>query len=721
MPHIEFSFTTSTFIVLLLFVAAVAASLFIYRFTIPPVSRTKRILLTSLRSVALFLLLVFIFEPLLRLVFTSQQPPVVAVLMDNSKSMGITDRITDRKDELRRLFGSGPLKDLSGSAEARYYTFGATLKPMTSATPDLLSLNEDATDISMALRLLSTEREQQNIHAVLLATDGAYNLGQNPTYEAEALGIPCYTIGIGDSSEQKDVLVTRVAANDRVYNETQAPVDITVKSSGYSGENLEVLLKEGTKELDRRTITLGSGTREYPVRLSYTPQGEGLKKYTVKISALPGELTSGNNQKSFFAKVMKSKLKVLIVAGTPSPDLSTIKQTLTEDKNLDVRSFTQKLPGGFYEGALLSQPFDSADCIVLIGFPTSSTNSTMLDFVTSAVVHRSKPVLFIGGRSVGYGKLQALASILPFTALNISTTEDYVFFQPSDAQRWNPILAIHQSEGLNVWNRLPPIFKTQTSFKARPEATVLGFPRVRGIVLNEPLIVTRNVNRQKSLAVLGYGLWRWRLMTQGTLETEQLLSIFLSNSIKWLTTDDDSRPVKVTTTKESYTQGEPVEFMGQVYDAAMQPVDDTQLRVTVRQGDKETGTVLRPIGNGRYEGSIDGLGEGDYTFRASAQADGQQLGVDNGRFTVGEINLEFRDTRMNSTLLRQIAHRTGGHYYTTKELETLVRDIVSQPSFSSRESVRTKTVELWNWQYSLAAVILLLGAEWFIRKRSGML
>jgi hypothetical protein len=88
---------------------------------------------------------------------------------------------------------------------------------------------------------------------------------------------------------------------------------------------------------------------------------------------------------------------------------------------------------------------------------------------------------------------------------------------------------------------------------------------------------------------------------------------------------------------------------------------------------------------------------------------------------VGELNLEFQDTRMNSTLLRQIAQRTGGHYYSPNELSSLVQDIVTQPSFSSRESVHTRTFELWNWQYSLATIILLFGAEWFIRKRSGML
>ena len=177
----------------------------------------------------------------------------------------------------------------------------------------------------------------------------------------------------------------------------------------------------------------------------------------------------------------------------------------------------------------------------------------------------------------------------------------------------------------------------------------------------------------------------------------------------------------VATTKESYTQGEPVEFVGQVYDASAQPIDNAQLRVTVRQGNKEFPTILRSIGSGRYEGSIDGLGEGDYTFKASAMTDAQQVGEDNGRFAVGELNLEFQDTRMNASLLRQIAARTGGRYYLPDDLSTLVDDITTQPSFTPRKTLHATALELWNWQYSLALLVLLFGAEWFIRKRSGML
>ena len=77
MPHIDLSFSTSAFTIILLFTAAAIVSYFIYRFTVPPVTTFTRFLLTLLRTLALFLLLIFLFEPLLRLVFTSQKTPIV--------------------------------------------------------------------------------------------------------------------------------------------------------------------------------------------------------------------------------------------------------------------------------------------------------------------------------------------------------------------------------------------------------------------------------------------------------------------------------------------------------------------------------------------------------------------------------------------------------------------------------------------------------------------
>ncbi len=719
MPSLSLSFSASTIVLALLVLLSAALSIYFYRRTLPPVAPAKKVLLIALRSLALSLLLAMLFEPLLSLISTSTEKPVLAVLVDNSKSMSIADKTGDRAEQMKGVLKSNGLKNVEAFGALRYFTFGARPTEHAALNADSLSLNEDATDMAAALRAIAEQKEVSNIGAVLLAGDGSYNLGQNPIYEAEQLGIPIFSVGIGDSTEQRDLLITKVLANELVHAQTEVPVDVTVKSSGYNGEKVDVVLSDGAKELQRTRIVLEEGTREYSAHLSSVPEGEGMKKYSVRVSRLQGELTTANNQRTFYTRILKSKMRVLIIAGSPSPDLTIVKQTLSEDKNIEVRSLTQKSSGDFYEGRLTDRILDSADCLALIGFPISSTSEQVLHALRTT--GRSLPILFVNGKSIDERKLGALGSFLPFVASHASQTEQLVFIEPSP--NTHPVLATNT--GVQSWRRLPPLFKLQTQYQAKPEASVVAFininPASGGIAINEPLIVLRNVNRQKSLAILGYGIWRWRLMAQGNPETERLLATFLSNSIRWLTTRDDNRPVKVATTKSAFTRGEPVEFTAQVYDANANPVENAQVNIVAEHATGEIETALRPIGNGRYEATLDGLSEGDYTFRARAEVEGQSLGEDKGRFSVGELNLEFQDTRMNAQLLRQLAAATGGRFFAPSEISELAEILRRQGSFAQREIRRAQSFELWNWKYMLALVVVLLAVEWLVRKRSGML
>jgi hypothetical protein len=88
---------------------------------------------------------------------------------------------------------------------------------------------------------------------------------------------------------------------------------------------------------------------------------------------------------------------------------------------------------------------------------------------------------------------------------------------------------------------------------------------------------------------------------------------------------------------------------------------------------------------------------------------------------VGERNLEFQETRMNPDLLRQIALRSEGTFFTSGTFPGLEAALQSQPSFSARIVSESHERELWNWWYMMIAIVVLLAVEWFLRKRSGML
>jgi hypothetical protein len=141
----------------------------------------------------------------------------------------------------------------------------------------------------------------------------------------------------------------------------------------------------------------------------------------------------------------------------------------------------------------------------------------------------------------------------------------------------------------------------------------------------------------------------------------------------------------------------------------------------VSGADQAVETELRPIGSGRYEGEIDGLAQGEYTFRAAAFSGGSSLGTDAGTLRVGGLNLEFLETRMNAELLQQIAYRTGGKFFTPATAGGLRAALDSLGTLAPREERHAQAIELPHWPTLLAFIILLLAAEWIVRKRSGML
>ena len=286
MPTISVDFAVSALFVFLLGLFGIAAALLYYRATVPRVSTGLRRVLIVLRAAAFTLILILLTQPLFRLSFTSLEPPALAVLTDNSASMRITDAGGSRSEVLRSALRSEVLARIGRHADLRYYTFGLNLRNSGEMPHDTLPLDEEATNFSAALQALARERVQHHLDAAVILTDGTPTLGRNPLYDAGAPGIPLYTVGIGDTTEPRDLLVVRTIANRLVYSDVATPVSVVLKSSGLPGRTVAVHLREGNTELAQTTLRLEEGTREYEVILNYTPHGEGTVRYTVQADVL---------------------------------------------------------------------------------------------------------------------------------------------------------------------------------------------------------------------------------------------------------------------------------------------------------------------------------------------------------------------------------------------------------------------------------------------------
>ena len=725
MPDLHLSLSFSA---VLLGIAAVVAFLlawFVYRVTVPPVPRTVKSILTVARWLALFFLILFIGEPLLSFLNRTVQEPTTLILVDDSRSMTMKDRSGERRSTLLNALQSSELREVASAGDVRHALFSADTRILESFSPDSLTLAGDGTDIAAALNEVRAFTQTSNIQAVVLISDGNVTAGSSPVYEAEELGLPVFTIGIGDTSEQRDVLVRKVLTNAITYVGNTVPVHATLKSSGFNGERVEVTLRDANAVLDRKVFTLQGGTREYTVPLSMTPQAEGMQKFTVEVSRLRDELTYENNRHSFFTKVLKSKMRVLIIAGAPGPDVAFVRRALAADPNIEVQSFIERGGGQFYEGTLSPAALQDAECLVLVGFPGAQSSASALAAVNDAA-NSGKPVFFLPSRALDIAKLRLLESHLPFSVQGGSADEFQAFVVVPEAQRNNALLKLSKGDNIDAWSKLAPVFKLQMNFRAKPEADMLATTRIQNFPTNEPFIVSRNVNRRKSLALLGYGVWRWTMLAETTTNASTLLEEFLSNAVRWLTTREDDRRVRVLPVKENFGGQDPVEFTGQVYDENYKPVDNAEVTVTIQrsgaQGNaSQTELTLSPVGNGQYEGALESLDEGDYRYTAGVRYNSKAADEDRGTFSVGGLNVEFQETRMNKDLLEQLAARTGGTYHQPDDVEDLAAEIAALPNFQQRELVRSEDVELWNRSWMLGLVVGLFSVEWFIRKRNGML
>ena len=718
MPEIHLLATLKTPIIMLAAGLALAMSFFVYRHTVPPISRALKTILVVLRACSLFLVFLLIGEPLLSLISREEERPIVAVLVDNSRSMTIMDKSGGREAALVAMLQSAPLRQMSSIGSVLYGTFDTRVCFLRALTSDSLSLAGDGTDLGSALRGARDTAARANLQSVILITDGNSTVGTSPLYEAEDLAVPVFTIGVGDTSEQQDVLIRKVVTNSITYVGNKVPVDVTVKSSGYDGEKIEVMLREGAKVVDRQTLTLQRGTREYAAPLSFVPETEGMQKLVVEVSQLPNEISLQNNRYTSYIKVLKSKMRVVLVAGAPGPDVSFIRRALEGDKNIELSTRIERGDGRFYEGQLNADLLRESEAVVLVGYPIRSSSDAAISAIIGAV-GTGQGLLFVLSRTTDLARLRSLEPLLPMILPPSGGEEVERFVSVPIAQRNNPILKLPSSP--DVWNKLPPVFTLDGRFRAKPESEVLAQLRIQSITTNDPVIVTRNVNRRKSIALLGYGIWRWKTFSDGIPGSENALESLFSNSVRWLTTREDDRAVRIQPVKETFSGQDPIEFTAQVYDKNFNPLDDAEVSVAVKQADKSDQLSLVPIGNGRFEGTFGSLPEGDYTFTARVLAGGEQIAEERGSFSVGGVNVEFQETRMNRLLLQQIAERTGGRYYDAGAIATLPQDVASLPGFQPRQVVRSSEIELWNRGWMLAVIVLLFASEWFLRKRNGML
>ncbi len=712
------SFSANVLLVLTAIVFSISFALLSY-YKIPIAEKLKKIFLLSLiRAIAVFLTFLLIAEPILTLITKSEKSPAVAILIDNSKSMGIRDGLGDRKKTTKEIVDK--LTNIKLPGEKKFFIFSGDAIEKEKITTDSLTFSGGLTDITKALKKVQTISDKENVKSIILVSDGVYNSGENPIYFSDKIGIPVFTIGVGDSNIQKDLKIVDVIANEVAYTGMETPVMVKIESSQFEGQNVQVYLYDENKEIAREKITLGSGVNQQIVNFKFIPQEEGTKKFTFKIQQLPNEISYQNNQKSFYVKVLRGKHKILILSGAPSPDLAFIKRVIAENKNYEIISYTEKKGKDFIEGNFDFKKAEECDAFVLIGYPVKTSDTELISKLKDIIISRNKPVLFVMSRNIDFEKLKILSGVLPFRFSRVSGDEEVINLIITEDGRSHAVIDLRDKN--HIWNILPPIFKIRGIFTPSTGSVVLAKARYQNFESDDPLIIANNLNNRKTLSILCYGIWRWKLLTAQNEEFDGFFESFINNAIRWILSPAEEEFIKFRIAKNFFSEDEKVEFTAQIYSEDYSPVNDAEINVKIlnqENGETVSEINLEQIGNGIYSGGVN-IQKGDYRYEANIFRREKLLKNFSGRFTVGESEIEFLKTQMDANLLREIAQRTGGVFITVEKIDTLTEIISSLSDFKPEIVEKRDEFILWSRLEPLIAIIVLLSIEWYLRKRYGL-
>ena len=750
-------------ILFLIFVGLIAASIWAYRTTRGRTYRGFRGFLIFLRTLALCGLAFCLLKPFVTVYQTSPDDSYLAVLLDESKSMQVTDSVNQesRLSSLNNLLfdpEGGILNSLNEKFKTRLFSFSDAPRRMTPAA--LTEANGETTNIPSALNETLENLQGVPLSGVVIFSDGADASGEDITklaFRMRDRKVPVHTVGIGSPEGIQDIEVVKVDAPRTAEEDFPVEIWATIRRKGYGPREVTVRLRDENRVVKTFNINLNKERATRRVQIKFIPRNPGTQKYVVEIPPEADEAVPQNNSKKFLLKVTPSKrVKILYVDGLPRKEIGAIRGALDNDPKIELtlRFFTSDTSIGGASRANEHQ-FDlyptskevlfDYDAIIFGNIASSKFSRQQLENTAEFVRTRGGGFLMLGGsHSLGNHRIEdsyintPIAEVLP-VELELGTApapsartrrfatpprrtgrasvEGYQL-QLTAEGRADPLMALADEprENTKHWDQLSTLVGYSRVRRAKAGATVLAVhPVDRNEFGNRILVATHNYNAGRVMVFTPPSSWRWQMLTSHENEGHER---FWRQTAKWLTTVQKDQ-LKLDIPKTSYALKEAVIINATAYDHQFELTNQAKVRVIItdEHGRKRELPLEQVLGQeGLYTARFIPPRHGEYRVSLIGTLGGKSLGEQSGLFEVAESYAEFTNAELNVELLQTLASTSGGRYYTLEDASQMVNHIPLVESATSR----LVDEEVWDMPLIFGAVILLLGLEWFLRKRRGL-
>ena len=721
----------------------------------------RRTTLVVLRLAVIALVLLAMLRPSLLVPRIDDRPDTVILLVDRSRSMQNADLEAGKTrwqavDELLAAAGS-VFDDLRSDLALQVYGFdagAARLEPIDGAYRYDSPPNGDETALGTSLEQALRPEAGKRLAGVFLVSDGAQRtLAPNPLLPEIPVkqwladrGFPLFTVALGKeraAGQARDIELRNLLTSEPVFVKNPLTVEGSAHVEGFENQPIEVqLLVEsapGSGQMEPAAATRVDGGRArgelgQPVRLETVPTKPGEFRVALRSPPQPGELKTTNNEVITFVTVFGEGLNVLYVEGGARVEQTFLRRSLEASPDIQVDYLEIDATKPQTRPADLSKRFAPGAYDVYLFGDIDATAFTA-DELTALVeaVRRGAGFAMLGGLhsfgAGGYGTTP-LAALLPIRIdrferqnfneeirpdLHLDATFRLV---PTRIGRTQSLLQLAAGDAANdeAWKALPPLSGANRFAGVVEGALTLAAADGPD---GAPLIVSRDFDRGRVLACAVDSTWRWRMRGY---EAEH--KRFWRRTVLWLAHREDQagESVWVRLPQRTFSPNAQLQFTlgaqtpdrAPIADAVFAPVvtapDGRKFKPAVRRrGDESYGELTLPPGP-----------SGDYLLEVTAEdAKKKPLGKAQARFHVFGQDLELDNPNAYPGLLKGLAEMTpGGRAITIGEFGDVVRQLreASQQKRSETPELRS----LWDrWEF-LLAFVALLAAEWFLRKKWGL-
>jgi hypothetical protein len=230
-----------------------------------------------------------------------------------------------------------------------------------------------------------------------------------------------------------------------------------------------------------------------------------------------------------------------------------------------------------------------------------------------------------------------------------------------------------------------------------------------------PILTVSNYGNGRVLTLATDYSWKWYMGMVARGKGNLAYLRLVDRMVRWLTKDPGLDPVQITLPESAGSAGQEIEIRIKLREEDLPPNLRSMVSFSVLNPDGvKIESRLKPTGQlGEYLGSLLPQKGGIYKLIVETSAGNLEESM-----VVAGL-LDSLDAAPDHEQLKKISASTGGKFLPRSE--GLLKEIEAYTERGQHSFIEEKRLPLWGMMYTLAIILALLGTEWYLRRKWGLI